>query len=85
MITYMIAVVVSLTMESPMMSLEKIIFGTTNKKKEIPNRTINDDIKQAAENRFYDNITMQNEIQSGEDKIVQQNFINQPLGGSVDA
>ncbi len=81
----MIAVVVSLTMESPMMSLEKIIFGTINQKIEILNTTINDDIKELVGNHVYDNIAMQHEIQPGEDIMVPQNFINQPLDVSVDA
>ncbi len=66
--TYMIVVVVSLTMETRKMALEKIVFGTTNKKKEIPHN--HDHINRAVETHGHDNIAVDCEVCPGEETIV---------------
>ncbi len=65
------------------MTLEKIIFGATNNKEEIPNKTINGNIKTIVEERVYENIAIEHETQPGEEKMAPQICINQPLDGIV--
>lgn len=85
MITYMLAVVMSLTMEAPMMTLEKIIFGSTDKKKEIAEKPNTESLNKVVEENAYDNIAMDHRLDTGYEKIVTQNVSNQSPDGSVSA
>ncbi len=83
MLIYMFAVVLSLTMESPMVALEKIIFGATDTKKDIPDIPDNGSTYKAIEELAYDNIAMDNELKTEENIISKKNFINKQLNGYV--
>lgn len=80
----MITVAVSLTMESPMMMLENIIFGTTNIKNKTPIKTINKDVDKSVEKHVYNNIALEHDVHTGKTKM-HLNFIDQSPEGTAAA